>query len=131
MSYPSLESWILYDGECPFCRSYVKFQNLKSSIGPVKLVNARDGGPEMQVAMAAGLNLDEGMVLFYGGELYHGAACIHMLALLSEKGNITTRFIAWLFGSRSRSGLLYPFLRLGRNLTLRILGRRKLDGSLF
>jgi predicted DCC family thiol-disulfide oxidoreductase YuxK len=131
MSSPSQESWILYDGECPFCSSYVKFQNLKKSIGPVKLVNARDGGPEMQAAKAAGLNLDEGMVLYYGGEMYHGAASVHMLARLSENGSIVARFMAWLFGSQSRSSLLYPILRCGRNLTLRILSRRKLDGSLF
>ena len=131
MSSPSPDNYILYDGDCPFCSSYVLMQRLRSAIGPVRLLNARDGGPEVSAAREAGLDLDEGMVLFYEGRLYHGDACMNMLALLSDDRRLLARFVNWLFASRNRASALYPLLRAGRNLTLRLLARRKLNGERF
>jgi predicted DCC family thiol-disulfide oxidoreductase YuxK len=121
-----LNNWILYDGECPFCRSYVGIVRLQEVIGPVRILNARNGGPEVDMALAAGLDLDEGMVLQYQGQLYHGDACIHLLATLSETGGILRALLAWVFRSPSRARLLYPWLRGGRNMTLKLLGKHKI-----
>lgn len=131
MSSPSQDNYIVYDGDCPFCANYVRLQQLRASIGPVRLVNARNGGPDVEAVKAAGLNLDEGMALSYEGRIYHGAACMNMLALLSDSRNPLSRFVQWLFHSRSRSTFLYPFLRSGRNLTLKLLARRRIDGTPF
>jgi predicted DCC family thiol-disulfide oxidoreductase YuxK len=131
LSYPSTDNYILYDGDCPFCRNYVLMQRLRQAIGPVRLVNAREGGAEVEAATRAGLDLDQGMVLSYDGRLYHGDACMNMLALLSDDRRLRARLLNWLFSSSRRSSLLYPVLRAGRNLTLRLLARRKLDGTPF
>lgn len=118
--------WVVYDGECPFCSAYVRMVRLRASIGPVRLLNARDGGPEADLVRGAGLDLDEGMVLNYGGRLYHGADCINMLAMLSSGSSAFNRINAAIFRSRTLSGVLYPVLRAGRNATLRLLGRRRI-----
>jgi predicted DCC family thiol-disulfide oxidoreductase YuxK len=131
LSSPSPDNYILYDGDCPFCRSYLHMQRLRQAIGPVRLVNARDGGPEVTAATEAGLDLDQGMVLSYEGRLYHGDACMNMLALLSDDRRLLARLVNWLFASRNRASALYPLLRAGRNLTLRLLSRRRLDGKPF
>jgi predicted DCC family thiol-disulfide oxidoreductase YuxK len=118
---------LVYDGECPVCSSYVRYVRLKDSAGPVTLINARDGGPWVQRVQSAGLNLDEGMVLIYGGRFYHGADCIHMLALLSSPSGFFNRVNSTIFRSAWLAAVLYPALRFGRNLLLRLLGRKRLQ----
>jgi predicted DCC family thiol-disulfide oxidoreductase YuxK len=124
---PDAELVLVYDGECPVCSSYVRYVRLKESAGRVTLVNARDGGPWVERIRAAGMDLDEGMVLVYGGRFYHGADCIHMLALLSTPSGLFNRINATMFRSARLSAVLYPLLRCGRNLLLWLLGRKRLQ----
>jgi predicted DCC family thiol-disulfide oxidoreductase YuxK len=120
------DTWIVYDGQCPFCSRYVQLVRLRETLGQVGLFDARKGGPQVEEARRAGL-LDEGMVLKLDGRLYHGAECIHMLALLSTPSSWFNRVNAAMFRSQTASRVLYPVLRTGRNAVLRLLGRSKLD----
>jgi predicted DCC family thiol-disulfide oxidoreductase YuxK len=124
---PEPETWLVYDGQCPFCSRYVQLVRLREALGQVALVDARKGGPIVEEARAAGLDLDEGMVLKLDGRFYHGADCIHTLALLSTPSSLFNRVNAAMFRSRTASRVLYPVLRAGRNAVLRLLGRSKLS----
>lgn len=117
---------LVYDGECPFCSRYVALVRLRETLGRVRLVNAREGGPVVQHLVDEGYDLDDGMVLIWQNRIYHGDACIHMLALLSTPSGAFNRINAALFRSERVARLLYPVLRTGRNATLRLLGRRKM-----
>lgn len=117
---------LIYDGECPVCSSYVRYTRLKDSVGKPLLVNAREGGPWVDSVRQRGLDLDEGMVLVYGGKYYHGADCIHMLALLSSPSGVFNRVNSFVFSKPALSKTLYPVLRCGRNLLLRLLNRKQL-----
>jgi predicted DCC family thiol-disulfide oxidoreductase YuxK len=121
------DTWIVYDGQCPFCSRYVQLVRLRETLGKVGLFDARKGGRQVEEARRAGLDLDEGMVLKLDGRLYHGAECIHMLALLSTPSSWFNHVNAAMFRSRTASRLLYPVLRAGRNTVLRMLGRSKLN----
>ena len=121
------EAWLAYDGDCPFCNRYVKYMRLRDSVGPLDLVNARDGGPRVEEILRAGLDLDEGMVLKLGDRYYHGADCIHALALLSGEADWFNRINAVIFRSPRLSGALYPVLRAGRNTVLWMLGRSRIS----
>ncbi|WP_420392519.1 DCC1-like thiol-disulfide oxidoreductase family protein [Acuticoccus sp.] len=123
------DATIVYDGECPFCSAYVKMVRLKDSVGRVELVNARDGGSLVDEIRAKGYDLDEGMVLKMNGQLYHGDDCLHRIALLSTRSGAFNRLTGVIFRSRTASKALYPFLRAGRNTTLRVLGRSKLGAG--
>lgn len=118
---------IVYDGQCPFCSRYVKLVRLRQSLGHVQLVDARQPGPAMAEIRATGLDLDEGMALRLNGRWYHGDECIHMLALLSTPSTFFNKLNSAVFRSRPAAKLLYPALRAGRNLTLLVLGRRKMS----
>lgn len=122
--------WLVYDGECPFCTAYVKLVRLRETVGQVRLVNARDGGAEVAMIAAAGLDLDEGMVFNMDGRLLHGEDAIHALALLTTDSGAFNRLSRWVFQSESRARALYPALRNGRNLALKLLGREKLKDVL-
>lgn len=121
------QSFLVYDGECPVCSAYVRIVRFRESAGAIELINARDGGPIVDRIVDEGLDLDEGMVLLYGDTFYHGADCIHMLAMLSSKSGIVNRINAAVFRSRVLSKYLYPILRFGRNTLLKLLGRSPLD----
>jgi len=122
-------AYVVYDGECPFCTSFVKLVRLKQTIGPVELVNARDAHPVVERLKREGYDLDEGMALVMNGEVFHGDECIHRLALLSSPVGPFNAFNRWVFSSPARSRILYPYLRAGRNLALKLLGRRKIAES--
>lgn len=123
------QAWLIYDGECPFCSAYVKLLRLREAVGTVNLVDAREGGPLVAELERKGLDLDEGMVLKIGDRLYHGDDCIHALALMTSPVGLFNRITAAIFRSPARARLLYPVLRAMRNLTLRLLGRRKLHAA--
>ena len=127
--HPRGDAWLVYDGDCPFCSRYVQYLRLREAAGPVRLVNAREGGPLVDELQRAGLDLDEGMVLKVGGRYYHGADCIHALALLSSGSGLFNRINAKVFRSPQLSRVLYPVLRAGRNTVLRLLGRTKIASN--
>lgn len=116
-------TYIVYDGDCPFCSQYVKFLRLREAIGPVTLVDAREDHPAVRHAKARGVDLNQEMALILHGEVYSGADCIHRLALMSTGAGAFNAVMAKVFRSPRISRLLYPILRTGRNLTLRAMGR--------
>ena len=121
-----LNATVVYDGDCPFCSQYLGLLQLHETLGPVDLVNARDGGPLVNDIYRCGFDLNEGMVLVLNGVFYHGPDCIHRLALLSTPINSFNRLNRWLFASPNASRVLYPLLRAGRNIVLVFLNRRRL-----
>lgn len=121
------EMRIIYDGECPFCSAYVRLVRLREAVGPVHLVDAR-AHPELTRDLHRdGIDLNETMVVQYGGETYAGSEAMQMLSLLSSNTGVLNRMMARILRDRGRARLLYPWLRAGRNLTLRLLGRTKLQ----
>lgn len=120
---------IVYDGECPFCSRYVALLRLRASLGPFELIDARSGHPVARDLAARGFDLDEGMALIDGANVYFGDECVHRLALMSTPVGLFNRLNAAVFRSPRLSALLYPVLRAGRNATLSLLGRGRIQGG--
>lgn len=118
-------TYVVYDGECPFCSRYVRMLRLRDAVGSVELVDARADHPVVRMLRAKQVNLDEGMALVQGEHISHGDECIHRLALMTTPSDMLNKINSWIFSSAAASRILYPFLRSGRNLALRILGRKK------
>lgn len=123
-------NYLVYDGACPFCSAYVKLLRLREAGSEIGLVNAREPHPILQDVRDRKISLDDGMALRLNGTWYHGADCIHALALMSTRSGFFNRLNAAMFRSRTLSAILYPALRAGRNGAIRILGYPKLDGTL-
>lgn len=118
---------IVYDGDCPFCSAYVAMTRLRAAAGRVELVDARDADhPVVREAKAAGLDLDEGMAMKMDGALYHGDAVMNRLALMTSPVGPFNALMRVVFRHPRLSRALYPSLRAGRNLALRLLGRKKI-----
>ena len=124
---PMQTIYLVYDTECPACDQYCRLVRIRESAGELVLVDARAPGPLMDEITAAGLDIDQGMVLKLDHQLYYGADAIHMLALLGSPSGLFNRFNRRLFGSRHLSRVLYPLLRACRNLLLKILRKTRIN----
>ena len=88
---------LVYDMQCPLCDAYCKLVRLEPKAGQLGLVNARERSDVMEEITAAGLDIDQGMVLKTDGRIYYGAEAIHALSLISSRGGL---FNACLSGCR-------------------------------
>lgn len=116
---------VIYDGQCPFCASYVSMMRLRDAVGQVDLVDARSGDPRVREVARAGYDLDAGMVVLWQDDIFYGDRAVHLLATLSsDGGGPFNRIQRAVFASPRRAARLYPVLAFGRRLFLRLIGRR-------
>jgi hypothetical protein len=52
---------------------------------------------------------------------------MHMLSLMSGDAGWVNRMFAVVFSNKVAARSLYPILRFGRNTTLKLMGRRRID----
>jgi len=109
---------IVYDGLCPLCNAYVHYMRLKKAISSISLIDARNDKAQVIALKEHGLDINQGMVLIMGDNLYFGSDCIHMLALLSSRSGWFNKINATVFSNRHIAQWLYPVMRLGRSLVL-------------
>ena len=113
---------IYYDGDCPFCSAYMRMIRLRRAVGRVELIDARSDDARLRGLIPAGLDLDEGIVVRHGDRLWHGAEAMQLLAVLSRRRGLLRAIMR----SPRRAAIVYPVLKAGRNLTLKILRRQRL-----
>lgn len=118
--------WVVYDGQCPFCSSYVRLYRIREQANHVHLIDARAPHPILNEIHERKLNLDEGMAVKLGDRFYHGAAALQILAILGSGATIFNRLNRVLFRHPKLARRLYPLLVGGRLATLRLLGRTKI-----
>ncbi len=116
--------YFVYDGECPICQAGASMFTVKQAVGQVQTVDARTEKhhPVMQEIYEAQLDLDEGMVIKYEGELYQGDEALHHMARLGADDNVLNAINNRLFASRTFARLSYPSMRAVRNVALKLKG---------
>lgn len=118
---------IVYDGHCVFCSAYIRLVRLRAAINSVHMLDAREVGRASLIKRETGLDVNIGMLAIYGDQVYSGADAIHFISLVSSASGIANRVVGRVFRSGRVAHALYPALRLGRNMTLRLLGRQPLQ----
>ncbi len=113
---------IVYDGGCPFCAEYVRYQDLKARAESIELVDARSD-PQALVRLAIdAADLEDGMVVIVDGVAHRGAEAVHALSNLSQPPRRWwVAAVARASRSAARSRLLYPIFKLGRRIALTFL----------
>ncbi len=118
---------LVYDKECPACNNYCQMVRIRESVGQLTLVDARETSPIMQEITEAGLDIDNGMVLKMGDQLYYGSDAVHALSLVSSRSGIFNRVNYWVFKSKRLSRVFYPVLRAGRAVLLKLLRKTRIN----
>jgi predicted DCC family thiol-disulfide oxidoreductase YuxK len=113
---------VVYDGECPFCRNYVRLMALRRAAGRVELVDARTPAPAVSELVQLGYDLNEGMIAVFGRSIYYGTDAMVLLSSLASERGWVGRLVAFLLRNPRRARLLYPIMKLGRRIVLKSLG---------
>jgi predicted DCC family thiol-disulfide oxidoreductase YuxK len=121
------EVLLVYDWECPVCDIYCRLVRVRPTVGRLRLVNARESTVALQEITRAGLDIDQGMVVKAAGQLYYGSDAIQALALISDRTDLFNTLIYYIFRSSRLSRVLYPALRMCRNLLLKVMGKTKIN----
>ncbi len=116
--------YLIYDGDCLICSHTAKATRLRVSVKRFELINARDAHSLITIANNKGLNLNEGIVIFYQNQIWSGENALHYLALIVTPVDLLNRTTAFLFRRRWISCLFYPLLKFLRKLLL-ILRNKK------
>ncbi len=114
--------YLIYDGECPLCRSSAHALIIKKAVGDLVLINARDSHPLVTSAFERALDPDHGIIVIYNGQYYFGADATHFLALLSSSKGYLNKIAASLFRRPLLAKILYPIIKSVRRLLLHIKG---------
>lgn len=124
----SSRATIIYDGECPFCSNYVDFIRLRSTVGEVDLVNAREKNNEWVLeAQNRNLDLDEGMVFIIDDVFYYGSDAINLITLFSKNDSALCSLNHILFSNKKIAKYTYPIYKLGRRIILAVLRIPKIN----
>ena len=121
------EILLVYDRECPACNAYCQVVRIRESVGELRIVDARENSEVMNEITSQGLDIDQGMVLKMGSQLYYGSDAVHTLALIGSRSGIFNRINYWIFKTQTFSSILYPMLRFIRSFLLKILGKTKIN----
>lgn len=121
--------YFIYDEECPLCSYAAHALRIKQSVGNLHLINARDQSQQswVQKVNERGLDLDEGMVILYEDNFYHGQDALHLMGLLSTDTGWFNKVNALLFRSKPVAIFCYPVMRAVRNALIRMKGVSKID----
>jgi predicted DCC family thiol-disulfide oxidoreductase YuxK len=119
-------NWLLYDGDCPFCNSYVALARFRALSPGFRPLDARRH-PALCTAMRErGFDIDRGMVLSWRGRLYYGADAMWMFSRIDRRGTVLATVHRIAFRSRTVSRRLYPVFKTLRAFTLRATGRSRI-----
>ncbi|MGN7439436.1 MAG: DUF4166 domain-containing protein [Alcanivorax sp.] len=112
---------LVYDDQCPVCKTYCRNIQVEDDVY-VTLVDARKQSEIMDEITARGLDIDQGMVVKKGGEIFYGSEAMHQIAMLSDKKGWLAPFNKIFFSTAKRSKIFYGAGKAFRNALLAILG---------
>ena len=116
---------VLYDQQCPACDFYCKRTTLED--GSLTKLDARDSSSLLDEVTRRDLDIDEGMVLQVGENIYYADEAIYELATRSSRTGLLNRLARLFFGNRRAAKVFYPVFKAMRNLLLKILRRDRIN----
>jgi predicted DCC family thiol-disulfide oxidoreductase YuxK len=115
--------FLIYDGECPACRSYVAIARLRQLWPDLRVLDARQEPALVAELRAMGYEINEGFMLSLGDRLYFGPEATRMIGERGHSHGGVRSAILGAIGTAPWSRRLYPWLNRCRKLLLAVLGR--------
>jgi predicted DCC family thiol-disulfide oxidoreductase YuxK len=115
--------YLLYDGECPACSSYVAFSRLRQTRPALQVLDAREHPDLVEELRERGYEINECMLMQLDGRILFGAEVARVMARLNEGRGLMHGAVLTAVGDAPWSRALYPVLSAGRRLLLKTLGR--------
>ena len=118
---------VIYDGECPFCKSFVYLTNLKKLGYEVSLINAREKSDDIVRDIAKIYNLDDGMVVIIGNDILYGYNAARFLTTGFRATNLLAIMYYLVLRNEKFAELFYPILVKARKFYFRIVGKKLIN----
>ncbi len=122
----SKHTTVIYDGDCPFCKTYVKFMRFREAVGGVSLLDARSQPELVRALKYKGYDLNNGMVFIMNQKVHYGDDAVLAMSLLSTSVGVFNRINGFIFSKPILAKILYPVLVLGRKIVLKLLRKTTL-----
>ena len=116
-------NFLLYDGECPACRSYVAIARLRELWPDLRILDARKEPDLVTELREKGLEINDGFVLSLGGTLYFGPDATRIIGERGRDHRGLRSSLLRAIGTAPWSRRLYPWLNRGRQLLLAAMGK--------
>jgi predicted DCC family thiol-disulfide oxidoreductase YuxK len=116
------EVTLLYDGDCLLCQKFERYVALRQR-HEVKILNAREQTELVEQLADQWYNINEGMILRVGDEIYVWAQAAVRLDTLIQGQWRMQRLLIWLSQQRCLVQLLYPIFKAVRVLIFQLQGR--------
>ncbi len=124
MTVMSEKTLFIYDGECPFCNYFAQLLELKSNLQEVEILDGRKNLPILSQLYNQGYDLNNGAILINNENIMHGAEAINWIcSQIKEPSDSLLEILRIIFTSKKRTNFLFPFLLLGRRLSLTVKGK--------
>ena len=118
---------IIYDGECPICKNFIIFTQLKKYNPEIEIINARENQEVVNYFRNLGYKIDDGFILVLKEEIYYGDKCLQKITEIINKKNILRNLYSQIFKHKIIYFFSYPFFKLIRSIILKIIGFKKID----
>lgn len=118
---------LVYDGHCPMCSAFSQRLQLMRAAGRLELVDARSDHYLIPELKRRHIDLNNGMVLLVGDEIYQGVQAANILVGLTRRQGWFNRCVYEIFSRKRLAVMVYPVLKVIRSALLMILWRRPIE----
>ena len=120
----SQDDFLLYDGECIYCRTYARKSRFRTPTGKrLRLIDGRRAPELVEELRRDGCDLEDGMILVLEGQRYQGSEALTVLGSLTTGTDWFNRLSRWLGSSSERARFFYPWFRRLRQTGLWLSGK--------
>lgn len=100
---------------------------IKQSVGAFHVINARTPHPILEEIKQHKLDLNEGLIVKYQEQFYHGPDALHLLGMIGSDQDWFNRLNVRLFShSKWLAKIVYPLMKTLRNIALFLKGKSRL-----
>ncbi|BCL70902.1 hypothetical protein TUMSATVNIG1_28670 [Vibrio nigripulchritudo] len=90
--------FILYDGDCYFCNSYIAYSKIKKKYKGIKIINIRDCNDEyyLKIIKIKRIDINKGMLMHINGIFYYGHRVFKIIndMIYEDNSNLIIKY-AW------------------------------------
>lgn len=113
---------LYYDEECPFCKKYSKYIELRKKYD-IKIFNARESTDKIKVLRNKGFDINDGMIIEYESEIFQGSDAVKIIDKYIDKKRVFDQFISVIINLPGFKLVVYPIVKFLRIMILKLLGK--------
>jgi predicted DCC family thiol-disulfide oxidoreductase YuxK len=113
---------LYYDEECPFCKEYSKYIELRKKYD-VQVLNARDSIEKIKIFREKGFDINDGMIVELDEDIFQGADAAKLLDECISKDKIIDKMISFFVKVPGFKQVIYPVVLVVRRIVLKVSGR--------